>query len=82
MSPSLNVRASVYFNDLYSFDPASAFWTAHAPAGTVPSARQSMGFARTPDDMMYLFGGYDGIGGWVWVLISEISLNFACEIRR
>ena len=48
---------SVFFNDLYRFDPAAASWTALSPAGTTPTPRFSFGFTATLDGMVYLFGG-------------------------
>jgi hypothetical protein len=48
------------FNDVYRFSPAANAWTALSPSGSGPSRRNSMGFAATPDGMLYVFGGYDG----------------------
>ena len=44
-------------NDLYRFSPTSNAWTALSVASP-PSARYYMGFAATPDGMLYVFGGY------------------------
>ena len=44
------------FNDLYSFSPTSNTWAAHN-ASSAPSPRFAMGFAATPDGMLYVFGG-------------------------
>ena len=46
-------------NDLYSFSPATVSWTALAPSGVAPLARSAMGFAATPDGLIYLWGGYN-----------------------
>jgi N-acetylneuraminic acid mutarotase len=48
--------ASAFFNDLYRFSPTSNTWTALI-AASPPTARFSMGFAATPDGMLYVFGG-------------------------
>ena len=34
-------------------------WTALSPSGSGPSLRGFMGFAATPDGMLYVFGGLD-----------------------
>jgi N-acetylneuraminic acid mutarotase len=49
-------------NDLYRFSPGDNAWTALPPSGSAPSPRNAMGFAATPDGMLYIFGGLDGIG--------------------
>ncbi len=48
-------------NDFYRFSAAANTWTA-LPTGSAPSARYGMGFASTPDGMLYVFGGFDGTG--------------------
>ena len=42
-------------NDLYRFSPTNNVWTALS-AAFPPSARGFMGFAATPDGMLYVFG--------------------------
>jgi hypothetical protein len=37
-------------------------WTALSPSGSRPPGNAEMGFAATPDGMLYLFGGVDDIG--------------------
>ncbi len=54
--------AAGYFNDLYRFSAADNNWAALSPAGSGPSPRVGMGFAATPDGMLYVFGGRDGSG--------------------
>jgi hypothetical protein len=46
-------------NDVYRFIAAANTWTALSPSGSGPSPRWQMGFAATPDGMLYVFGGYD-----------------------
>jgi hypothetical protein len=70
-APPLSARpsppAAGYLNDLYRFSPAANNWTLLSPSGSGPSPRSSMGFAATPDGMLYVFGGsYDGIEGRGW----------------
>jgi hypothetical protein len=48
-----------YFNDLYRFNPISNAWTALG-AASPPAPRAFMGFAATPDGMLYGFGGFNG----------------------
>jgi hypothetical protein len=48
-------------NDVYRFSAAANTWTALSPSGSGPSPRYGMGFAATPDGMVYVFGGA-GIG--------------------
>ncbi len=55
---SISPPAADYYNDLYSFDPATVKWVKLNPSGSVPSPRHMMGFAATPDGMLYVFGGY------------------------
>jgi hypothetical protein len=45
------------FNDLYRFDPATNSWTELSPTGSAPSPRCCMGFAATPDGVLYVIGG-------------------------
>lgn len=52
--------ASGYYNDVYRFSAAANTWTALSPSGSGPSPRGGMGFAATPDGMLYVFGGYGG----------------------
>ena len=47
-------------NDLYRFSPAANTWSALFPFGFGPSVRHWVGFAATPDGMLYVFGGFDG----------------------
>ena len=49
--------AAGYLNDLYRLSPAANTWTALSPSGSGPSPRDHMGFAATPDGMLYVFGG-------------------------
>ena len=51
---------------MYRFSPAANSWTALSPSGSDPFRRYGMGFAATPDGMLYVFGGSDGgnCGGW------------------
>jgi hypothetical protein len=42
---------------VYRFSPAANTWTALSPSGSGPSPRYGMGFAATPDGMLYVFGG-------------------------
>ena len=58
LSPTL---VAVVRNDLYRFSPTNNTWTALA-ADSPPSARVGMGFAATPDGLLYVFGGYGGSG--------------------
>ncbi len=51
--------AAVFLNDLYRFSAAANAWTALSPSGSVPSPRANMGFAVTPDGILYIFGGWD-----------------------
>ena len=48
--------------DVYRFSAAANTWTALSPSGSSPSPRYNMGFAATPDGMLYVFGGSDGNG--------------------
>jgi N-acetylneuraminic acid mutarotase len=50
-------------NDVYRFSPAANNWTALSPSGSGPSPRYMMGFAATPDGMLYVFGGWNSSGG-------------------
>jgi hypothetical protein len=45
---------------VYRLSPVANTWTALSPSGSGPSPRSSMGFAATPDGMLYVFGGFDG----------------------
>jgi hypothetical protein len=47
-------------NDVYRFSAAANTWTALSTSGSAPSPRAYMGFAATPDGMLYVFGGWDG----------------------
>ena len=53
----LAARAGQRLNDLYSFSPAANTWTALSPSGSGPSGREGMGFAATPNGLLYVFGG-------------------------
>jgi hypothetical protein len=59
--PPLSARptppAAGYLNDLYRFSAADNAWTALSPSSSGPSPRFGMGFAATPDGMLYVFGG-------------------------
>jgi hypothetical protein len=48
---------------MYRFNAAANTWTALSPTGSGPSPRRAMGFAATPDGMLYIFGGmcYSGL---------------------
>jgi hypothetical protein len=54
----LSLLAAENLNDLYRFDPAALKWTKLSPAGPAPAPRFAMGFAATPDGMLYVFGGH------------------------
>jgi hypothetical protein len=54
-------------NDVYRFSAAANTWTALSPSGSGPSPRYSMGFASTPDGMLYVFGGISTGNGLVVV---------------
>jgi hypothetical protein len=49
--------AAHYYNDVYFFSAPANNWTALSPSGSSPSPRYGMGFAATPDGMLYVFGG-------------------------
>jgi hypothetical protein len=49
--------AAVFANDLYRFSPSASKWAELSPIGPAPAPRQYMGFAATPDGMLYVFGG-------------------------
>ncbi len=51
-----------FLNDLYLFNPATTSWQKLAPNGSIPSPRQLMGFAATPDGKLYAFGGSGNSG--------------------
>jgi N-acetylneuraminic acid mutarotase len=55
--------AAVFYNDVYRFSAAANTWTALSPTGSGPSPRVYLGFAATPDGMLYVFGGTVGNGG-------------------
>jgi N-acetylneuraminic acid mutarotase len=70
VSTSLSFSFSVVVNDLYRFSPSSNSWTAISVASP-PSARWGMGFAATPDGMLYVFGGNgNGRKELVWCTVS------------
>jgi hypothetical protein len=52
--------AGYWYNDVYRFSAAANTWTALSPSGSGPSRRSEMGFASTPDGLLYVFGGWDG----------------------
>ncbi len=54
---SLSPPAADFANDIFRFDPATATWTELRPFGPAPVERRRMGFAATPDGMLYVFGG-------------------------
>jgi hypothetical protein len=47
---------------VYRFSPAANTWTTLSPSGSGPSRREGMGFAATPDGMLYVFGGNTNTG--------------------
>jgi N-acetylneuraminic acid mutarotase len=51
-----------FLNDLYRFNPTSNTWS-NLSVANPPSARSGMGFAATPDGMLYVFGGRGSDGG-------------------
>ena len=57
-----HTHAGYYRNDLYRFSAAANTWTALSPSGSGPSERYRLGFAATPDGMLYVFGGYGNSG--------------------
>ena len=85
--------AADFFNDLSRFSPAANTWTALSPSGSGPSQRQWMGFAATPDGLLYVFGGNDvddGNEGWggvrrqLWLLgdtVEEYLLASSGNLR-
>jgi hypothetical protein len=62
--------AGRHLNDVYRFSPAANAWTALFPSGSGPFGRYGMGFAATPDGMLYVFGGYNSgterAGHWLF----------------
>jgi hypothetical protein len=58
----LSPPATAPLNDLYRFSAGDNTWTALSPTGSGPTPRDSMGFAATPDGMLYVFGGDGGSG--------------------
>jgi hypothetical protein len=58
--PSPPATGLFNLNDLYRYSAADNAWTALSPSGSVPSLRADMGFAATPDGMLYVFGGWSG----------------------
>ena len=72
--------STVFFNDLYRFSAAANTWTALSPSGSGPSPRSDMGFAATPDGMLYVFGGYDGgnvgEGGAAYTLHVHVHIMY------
>jgi hypothetical protein len=53
---------AVLFNDVYRFSAAANTWTALPPSGSGAPSRCGIGFAATPDGMLYVFGGSDSLG--------------------
>jgi hypothetical protein len=56
--------AAGYCNDIYSFNPSTNMWTPLSsnqisPPTSTPSPRYSMGFATSPDGILYVFGGFN-----------------------
>ena len=50
-------------------------------AGSGPSRRYGMGFAATPDGMLYVFGGYDnsgteGEGGSLYAAYAHVHIMY------
>jgi hypothetical protein len=78
--PPLSTRpsppAAGLHNDLHRFNPAANACTALSPTGSGPSRRWAMGFAATPDGMLYVFGG-SGTGkvggGDKWACVYKCS---------
>ena len=65
---------------MYRLSAADNAWTKLSPSGSGPSPRHFMGFAATPDGMLYVFGGTDGgteRGG-----VGVIGLHGACCAGR
>ncbi len=70
----LLLPATGYLNDLYCYNSTNVKWTALLTNGSIPSPRNSMGFAATPDGIIYVFGGsgsgndekesFRGLNGW------------------
>jgi hypothetical protein len=50
-------------NQMYRFSPAANSWSQVYTFLPRPSARRSMGFAATPDGMLYVLGGDVSITG-------------------
>ena len=44
-------------NDLFSYEPSTKMWKQLPHSSSAPSPRFEMGFAATPDRMLYVFGG-------------------------
>jgi hypothetical protein len=66
-------------NDLYRFSPAANNWTKLSISGSGPSLRGSMGFAATPDGMLYVFGGAgDGDAGGVALAVGFYGGQLRC----
>jgi hypothetical protein len=70
--------AAVFNNDMYRFSPANNTWTELSPSGSGPSPRWAMGFASTPDGVLYVFGGAGSsgkeggqipLGSWLFAFI-------------
>jgi hypothetical protein len=74
--------AAAYLNDVYRFSAAANTWTALSPTGSGPSPRYGMGFAATPDGMIYVFGGFSGgkgMGGlWSRAGSGALGLQSCC----
>jgi hypothetical protein len=51
---------SVFLGDFFSFNPINRTWTSRIVS--LVSQRAGMGLAATPDGLIYLFGGGNGIG--------------------
>jgi len=52
---------SVYLDDMWSYDPATATWESIEPTGTTPAPRASHATAYDPvGGQLVLFGGYNG----------------------
>jgi hypothetical protein len=67
-------------NDLYRYSAADNAWTALSLSGSRPSPRSDMGFAATPDGMLYVFGGWSGgpdgnEGKWGGAGISAVGMG-------
>jgi N-acetylneuraminic acid mutarotase len=77
---------AVFFNAIWSFDPAAGAWTDREPSGAAPSARAMQAMAYVPaspttKESLIVFGGYDGSGylgdTWIYDLAEDAWTNLA-----